>query len=391
MKTHPCPVCTSDRLTPFLQRSAVPVHQNLLVASYQAARLVTRGELDLVVCEDCGFVFNRAFDLSLLTYGEDYDNTQTCSAYFDTYLDGLVEHLVQEQGIRNCTIVEVGCGKGQFLRKLVNYPGANNRGFGFDPSYIGPEQDLEGRLVFRRCYYDDTCAEVHADVVVCRHVIEHVPAPLMLLHSVRAALAQSPKARVFFETPCVEWILRNKVVWDFFYEHCSLFSKASLSTAFQKTGFEVTHVGHIFGGQYLWLEAKIGSSQAAKESEPSGTVVLARDYGKNEEALRKDWRKRIENFKAHGKTALWGAGAKGATFANLIDQEGDLLDCVIDLNPKKQGCYIPGTGHSIVAPSDILPRGIKYAILMNTNYRQENLELLKQANISIELIDWIAE
>ena len=97
MKTHPCPVCTSDRLTPFLQRSAVPVHQNLLVASYQAARLVTRGELDLVVCEDCGFVFNRAFDLSLLTYGEDYDNTQTCSAYFDTYLDGLVEHLCKSK------------------------------------------------------------------------------------------------------------------------------------------------------------------------------------------------------------------------------------------------------------------------------------------------------
>ena len=139
------------------------------------------------------------------------------------------------------------------------------------------------------------------------------------------------------------------------------------------------------------VRAKIGSSQAAKESEPSGTVSLARDYGENEEALRKDWRRRIENLKVHGKIALWGAGAKGATFANLIDQEGDLLDCVIDLNPKKQGCYIPGTGHSIVAPSDILPRGIKYAILMNTNYRQENLELLKQANISIELIDWIAE
>lgn len=393
MKIHQCPVCTSQRLIPFLQRSAVPVHQNLVVTSHAAARSVTSGELDLAACEECGFVFNRAFDLSLLAYGEDYDNTQTCSAYFDAYLDDLVKHLIEEQGIRNCTVVEVGCGKGQFLRKLINYPGANNRGFGFDPSYVGPETNLEGRLVFRRSYYDSTCTDVDADVVVCRHVIEHVPKPLALLHSVRAALEKSPNARVFFETPCVEWIFHHKVVWDFFYEHCSLFTEKSLSTAFERAGFSVTHTAHIFGGQYLWLEAKINDEKTSKTLKiPTQlqTTILAQDYGVNEENLRKDWLARIESLCANGKVALWGAGAKGATFANLIDPNCTLIDCVVDLNPKKQGCYIPGTGHPIVAPSDLPLRGIKYAVLMNTNYREENLQLLKQANISLELIDWSA-
>lgn len=131
-----CPVCGSRQVRSFLQRSQVPVHQNLVVSSAAQARAVTRGELHMVVCGDCGFVFNQAFDLSRLAYGKDYDNTQSCSGHFDTYLDGLVKDLVERQGVRRNTIVEVGCGKGHFLRKLVAFPGAGNSGFGFDPSYV---------------------------------------------------------------------------------------------------------------------------------------------------------------------------------------------------------------------------------------------------------------
>jgi hypothetical protein len=131
MSADQCPLCESRRLTRFLRRKQVPVHQNLVVGSEDAARSVARGELDLAVCEDCGFIFNRAFDLARLAYGEDYDNTQSCSAYFDAYLDGLVEDMVGQHAVRNSRIIEVGCGKGQFLRKLVSFPGANNKGFGF--------------------------------------------------------------------------------------------------------------------------------------------------------------------------------------------------------------------------------------------------------------------
>lgn len=383
-----CPVCEDSRLISFLRRSQVPVHQNLVVDSQAVARSVTRGELNLEVCEDCGFVCNSAFDLSRLAYGKDYDNTQSCSAYFDAYLDGLVKDMVERQGVRNSTIVEVGCGKGQFLRKLASYPDAGNRGFGFDPSYTGSDTDLDGRLVFRRCYYDDTCTDVAADVVVCRHVIEHVPEPLVLLRSIRATLDHSPKARVFFETPCVEWILRNRVVWDFFYEHCSLFSAASLSLAFRRAGFVVERVEHIFGGQYLWLEARAGDEAATVVLSCPETVALARDYGANEEALRNRWLDRLLELKARGKVALWGAGAKGATFANLVDPDCAIIDCVVDLNPNKQGRYIPGTGHPIVAPAGLPVRCVRSAVLMNPNYRKENLQLLVEAGIELDLIDW---
>lgn len=387
MKKHRCPVCENVQLKPFLKRSQVPVHQNLVVISQDAARTVARGELDLVICESCGFVFNRTFDLSCLSYGENYDNTQSCSAYFDTYLDGLVRNIVEIQGVRNCTIVEVGCGKGYFLRKLVNYPKANNTGFGFDPSYVGPLTDSNGRLQFRACYYDQSCTDIAADVVVCRHVIEHVPEPLEILRSVRAALALSPKARVFFETPCVEWILRHRVIWDFFYEHCSLFTAESLGLAFRRTGFAVERVEHIFGGQYLWLEARVADVDEVLPI-ASETVQLATTYADDEKNLREVWLARLHDLVQNGKVALWGAGAKGATFANLVDPDCTLIDCVVDLNPNKQNCFIPGTGHPIVSPTELLGRGVRNAVLMNPNYREENLQLLAESGIELKLIDW---
>lgn len=387
MKQDCCPVCERAKLKSFLQRSKVPVHQNLVLTSQEKARTVKTGLLDLVVCEDCGFIFNQSFDLSLLNYGQDYDNTQSCSAYFDNYLDGLVQDMVERQGVRNCTIVEVGCGKGHFLRKLVSYPGANNIGYGFDPSYIGPLTDLDGQLNFRTCYYDQSCTDVAADVVVCRHVIEHVPAPLAILRSVRAALTSRPKARVFFETPCVEWILHNRVIWDFFYEHCSLFSAQSLRLVFQRTGFAVERVEYIFGGQYLWLEAHVA---AVDETMPTvnGTLALAMTYAADEQRLQDTWLARLYEIRKKGKVALWGAGAKGATFANLVDPQGILLDCVIDLNPNKQGRFIPGSGHPIVSPLELPSRGVHDAILMNPNYREENRQLLTKAIIEVNLIDW---
>jgi SAM-dependent methyltransferase len=387
MQHHACPVCTGTKLRSFLQRSQVPVHQNLVMPSQEAACSVVCGELQMVVCETCGFVFNQAFDLSNLQYGEDYDNTQSCSAYFDTYLDGLVRDMVERQGVRNCTIVEVGCGKGHFLKKLVNYPGANNMGYGFDPSYVGPESDLAGRVQFRTCYYDQCCTDILADVVVCRHVIEHVPEPLSLLRTVRVALEVSSNARVFFETPCVAWILRHRVICDFFYEHCSLFTAQSLRFAFRRAGFAVERLEHLFGGQYLWLEARSATVEAEVPA-AAETVALATAYAAEERQLRETWLARLDDLGQNGRVALWGAGAKGATFANLIDPGCTLIDSVVDLNPNKQGRFIPGCGHPIVAPGELPRRGVRNAFLMNPNYREENLQLLAAAGIKLNLLDW---
>lgn len=383
---HHCPVCESSDQISFLRRSKVPAHQNMVVRSFGEARSVSRGELELMACRNCGFVHNQLFDFVRMSYDAEYDNTQSSSGYFDAYMDSLVEHLVVECGISNCTVVEVGCGKGLFLKKLIEFSGANIRGVGFDPTYVGPDSLYDGRLTFHRQFYDASCKTIRADAVICRHVIEHVQKPMELLVSVRGALLGSSHARVFFETPCVEWILSNQVIWDFFYEHCSLFTAYSLCLAFTKAGFHVDKVKHVFGGQYLWIEAGATNRGNSSEAQMQATAGLATSYGNAESHLKAKWKKGLQSLKQEAGVAIWGAGAKGATLANLLDSDCILFDCVVDINTNKQGKFIPGTGHLIIGPSDLAARGVKIVILMNPNYRAEVIGMLSHMAPDVRVV-----
>jgi SAM-dependent methyltransferase len=381
-----CRLCGHGASREFLVRRGVPVHQNLILPTREAARAIPRGDLEMCVCETCGFVFNRAFDPSLLSYGEAYDNDQTCSPEFRAYLDALERRILVERGVRASVVVEVGCGNGAFLERLVRNPEIGNTGHGFDPAYRGPDTAAEGRLRFRRAMYGPDCRVEGVAVVICRHVVEHVPEPLALLEDVRGALEHAADPKLFFETPCVDWILQHRVVWDFFYEHCSLFSTRSLAFAFERAGFGVERVGHVFGGQYLWLEAgrPRGESVPPRAGE---TAALSASFSAHDGEVTNAWRRTIGSERRRGPVALWGAGAKGVTLANLVDPDGELIDCVVDLNPRKQGNFLPGTGHPIVAPEALGPRGVVAAVPMNPNYRDENATILARAGLAVRLVE----
>jgi SAM-dependent methyltransferase len=353
----------------------------------ELARALKRGDLRLHCCASCGFVFNAAFDLRLIDYGARYDNCQTCSPHFAQYTEQLIQHLLHEKGVRDCRIIEIGCGEGTFLRRLVEAEGANNRGWGFDPSYRGLDCSADGRLRFVRRYYDEQCSDIAADVVVCRHVIEHVPDPVGLLRTLRRALTGSPAPRLFFETPCVDWILTREVIWDFFYEHCSYFTAHSLRTAFERAGFSVVEIRHVFSGQYLWLEAVKAPAPNLGALQPDGMAQRAAAFGAVERQRVAAWIRRVEDLARQGEVAIWGAGAKGVTFINLVDPQQRLIDCVVDLNPRKAGGYLPGTGHPIVGPAMLGPRGVSMALVLNPNYRAEIADLMTRQNTAVHVID----
>ncbi len=379
-----CPVCRSQDTHLFLQREKTPVHQNLLMDSYAQAVAIDQAKLAMKICGACGFVFNAAFEPDKLQYGPDYDNRQDCSTQFRSHLDAMTSLVLEQHNIKNAHIVEVGCGQGDFLSRLIQKR-SDISGTGFDPSYIGPAQQLNGRLKFVRKYYDQNCAETKADIVVSRHVIEHVQFPLEMLLQVRHALADNIQVKVFFETPCVEWILNNRVIWDFFYEHCSLFSKASLQTAFELSGFEVERCTHVFNGQYLWLEARPSDRQQSTDAKGDELLALASAYTDVDRDLIENWKQFIQQLRVDGKVAIWGAAAKGTTFLNLIDPERELIDYVVDINSNKQGRFIAGTGHSIIAYHDLELLGVRNILLMNPNYLHENKALLQQAGLDIHI------
>lgn len=380
-----CPLCDSGDLFVFVERERVPVHQNVPLKSAAAARSAPRGDLRLACCRVCGFVTNLAFRQDLLQYGEGYENDQTRSPTFEAHTESLVTSLVAA-GVQGKFVIDVGCGQGQFLRRLCAAGG--NRGLGFDPAYVGPDRVDDGRVSFVREFYGGRPPTESPDLVVCRHVIEHVPAPVDFLTLIRATLSAGRVTRLAFETPTVDWILERTVIQDFFYEHCSYFTPESLGFAFDRAGFSNFAATRVFGGQYMWAMAEYAGAASSAESRraPTQLVRSADGYAKTVRLRTEAVLRALEGFRSLGVVAIWGAGAKGVTFLNLVDPACTLVDCTVDVNPRKQGKFVAGTGHPIVSPAELAPRDVRTVVVMNPNYVEEIRRLVGDTGRTVDVV-----
>jgi hypothetical protein len=368
-----CPACDSGEIGRFLEFTQVPVHQNLLFHERKAAREATRGDIALTACDRCGFVFNAAFDAGLLDYGADYDNCQAASAYFNTHREVIGRSLAASAGDGPGTIIEVGCGNGDFLQDVVATSLPGWIGIGLDPAYKGPRMALQGRIEYRADFFPGSHPSPAADIVFSRHVIEHVPNPFEFVSLMADGLKPRGDSRLAIETPCILWTFTNDAFWDVTYEHCSLFSSGSLSALLARAGCETLGIEHVFRGQYLFATSRRGRGPQA-----CGAPFVPRDWRAMLERFASRCRSRIAEQQAflraeglHGGVAVWGAAGKGTMFCNWLDPDGTIIHRVLDNNPNKWGKYLCGTGHPIEQPASDSLRSTRLVIVMNSNYLEE--------------------
>jgi SAM-dependent methyltransferase len=385
-----CPICDGDSLAALFERHRVPTVLNRLYAGCSRARHAFTGQLDIVVCRSCGFAFNRRFNPSLVTYDTDYENDQGSSPAFAAYVSAMADRVLRSlDGRDSLEILEIGCGQGGFLRALVERSaGRIATAIGCDPAWRSPPPPAPIRI--ERRIFDSTLmrhAAIQVDAVVSRHVIEHVPEPLHFLREIRKALPASWNGPLFLETPSLEWILRNSISYDFFYEHCSYFSAPALQYALARAGFRPRIIEPVFGGQYYWVEAEGSESQAPELPEVEELIDLTAIYKTQTDDTISRWQVRLPQLRAHGGVAIWGAGAKGITLANAIDPTAQWITCLIDINPAKQDRFTPMSAHYVCSPLQAAQRGVATVIVANPNYRSEVKATLKELGIPATLLD----
>lgn len=336
------------------QQEKLPIFQNRMYDTEAEAKACPTGDMQLVEDQQTGLVYNAVFRSELMVYDAHYQNEQALSRLFREHLESVSS--IIDKHIGRDSLVEVGCGKGFFLEMLLS------KGFditGFDPTYEGNNPKVMK-------HYFEAGVGIKANGLVLRHVLEHIQDPFNFLAQLKEANGGSGK--IYIEVPCFDWICEHKAWFDVFYEHVNYFRISDFHRMFGT----VIESGRLFGDQYLYIVAEL-STLRKPEINFEDCVIFPKDF--------------THNIDEPSQAAIWGGASKGVIFALLKSRTGQPISIVIDINPAKQGKYLPLTGLLVRSPSDalaVLPKGSTIYV-MNSNYLQEIKKMSNNAYKYIEV------
>lgn len=336
------------------QLDQLPIFQNRMYDTEAEAKACPKGDMQLVENQETGLVYNAAFHPELMTYDAHYQNEQVVSPFFQEHLESVSRVIDKCMGRES--LVEVGCGKGFFLEMLLE------KGFdlaGFDPTYEGNNPKVLK-------HYFEPGVGIQAKGLILRHVLEHIQDPFSFLLQLKDANGGSGK--IYIEVPCFDWICEHRAWFDIFYEHVNYFRISDFHRMFGS----VIESGHLFGGQYLFVVAELATLREPKIN-PEDSVTFPQNFA--------------GSLTESKQTAIWGGASKGVIFSLLKARAGQPVSTVIDINPAKQGKYLPATGLLVQSPSEALatlPKGSTIYV-MNSNYLGEIKEMSNNAYQYIEV------
>ena len=384
----PCWSCGASGSRPFYRLEDIPISSCVLLDSRADAVTFPRGDLELCFCDSCGFIQNSLFDPALLDYTEDYEESQGFSPTFAAFAQGLVDRLIERYGIRGKKVFEIGCGKGDFLSLICKSGG--NEGLGIDPGYREGRiaQDVDARVI--SAFFTEPDPDLTGDLICCRHTLEHIQPVGAFVSLVQQSAAQRPGSLVFFEVPDTLRILKEGAFWDVYYEHCSYFTLGSLGRLFRSSGFDLLSLRTGYADQYLLLEAKIvgqGSAAVLQGETDLGEVRAGvRSFVDATQSAIQGWEQRLADAAASGKkVVIWGASSKGVAFLTSL-RSGDSVRYAVDINPYKQGRFLPGAGQEIVGPAFLEDYHPDLVVVMNSIYLEEIRSDLAKIGLRPELV-----
>jgi len=339
----------------FFPNLKVPVLQNRVFETKEKAIQSDFGYLQIEQDQETGIFENKLFDAGKLVYDQNYDNEQSNSPAFEAHLDqvyGILQPFMEGK-----KVIEVGCGKGHFFRKL------SDRGVdivGCDPTYQGNDT-----RIIKEFFTEEL--GLKGDLLILRHVMEHIQHPVDFIRYM--AKSNGNKGLIYIEVPDLTWILDNQVYFDFFYEHVNYFRPEDFRLIFGK----IYAQGVFFNGQYQYVIADLSSiNNPPYAIRKTDAKVSFQKLDELSDRLRKS-----------GKPVyIWGGASKGVISAMHLLNRGVVVQALVDINPNKQNKFAAMTGLEILSPAAFKKQaGNAIVLIANPNYESEIRKELTGLNI----------
>jgi SAM-dependent methyltransferase len=346
--------------------------------------------LRALVCGACFLVQLEEFETPEAIFS-DY-------AYFSSYSSSWIEHsrryseqMVERLGLNGEShVVEIASNDGYLLQffherqipVLGIEPAAN-------VAKVALQKGIPTLVEFFGVETASSLAEESsADLLLGNNVLAHVPDLNDFVAGMKVLL--KPGGVITMEFPHLMRLMTENQ-WDTIYhEHFSYFSFLTVSRVFEAHGlrlFDVqelpTHGGslRIFGAHAddpdkpeTDAARELRERERAAGLERLGTYL---GYGKRVEADKREILSFLIELKQQGLRVVgYGAPAKGNTLLNYCGVRQDFIDYTCDLNPHKQGHFLPGSHIPIRSPEAILQDKPDVVLILPWNLKDEIVEQL---------------
>ena len=298
-----------------------------------------------------GYCTNCSFLQLLQPISEEvlYENYFSISSWKNQpHVDRLIDVIESITGIdKHSSVLEIGCNDGSFIETL------NKHGI-VDCTGIEPSRDAydlaisKGIKVHNKFFSIKNCAtelkERHYDIIICRHVLEHIANLYEFLEAVEHYL--DDQGTVVIEIPDSSFNLEymDYALWE---EHVNYFTLHTIQNLLSKHGFVIVHhETTLFSGRALMIFAQKQVKQNSFKFSTKDLEYIV-TYGKNWSKFAQSMREFVES---KNKVVIYGCGSRSSTFVNLLGLHN--IRCFIDDRKEKQNYFVPKSRLEILPWSD---------------------------------------
>jgi SAM-dependent methyltransferase len=272
--------------------------------------------------------------------------------------------------VRNMKVMEIGCFDGAFLSL---FEGCDL--LGCEPNPIGKVAQQRGIDVRPRYFTRSEFPSKSVDLIVMRHLIEHLPDPVSILGDCAAIMADG--ATLLIETPHIEHTLDNLVIGNFYHQHLHYFSRFSLEIILRRAGFAI--VAHARKDFRQFVLARFDGRPAATTA-PAGYAdglrAGLRRYIDQVNLLKSSLNAWLDEKNA--RVAIYGASSTATGIIHLGSIPAERLAYLVDGDPRKVGFVAPGTEARVYGPDHLREDPIDAVIVASDFYAQEITDILKE-------------
>ncbi|MCR9255445.1 MAG: class I SAM-dependent methyltransferase [Alphaproteobacteria bacterium] len=337
-----CPACAHHVAVPFLDAETMPLATLAWPESRDEAVRLDKLLLDFVQCVGCSHVFNAGFDYHRVPYSRRPNLMFNKGASWAGFIEDLKAKLGDVLS-EAPTVIEIGYGDGSFLGALAEIK-PEGRFIGFDPN--GATAPEGSPLELHSTLFDPGhhMAAFAPDLIVSRHVLEHLTNPLGFVQALSfASLGLDNNPMLYIEVPCIDRAIETGRTTDFYFEHNSQFTTRSFRTMLSRCGVSERMVNHGYDGEVVFALVELGTDHAQGRT-AEGTQRF-RDRARAAGPKVRDHLAALTE--AGKKIAIWGGTGKAAAFINRYGLDAEAFPTVVDSDPAKVGTHVPGTGQAI--------------------------------------------